>query len=192
MRRMKRRPYTKRTRALSEAETRQRIINATVALHEEHGPAQTTVSAIAERAGVQRLTVYRHFPDDTAIFTACSAQWGESHAPPDLSSFRATGRPRAREILVGLYGYYRGGEKMIVHLQSDAAKLPAIGKLMAPFGSYIEAVVGELERSWPRSSRRQRTTIRFAVQFATWRSLSQLMASDREIADLVLRWIDCV
>jgi AcrR family transcriptional regulator len=188
---MKRRAYTKRTRAVSEAETRQRIIDATVSLHEENGIARTTVSAIAERAGVQRLTVYRHFPEDVMIFESCSARWQETHSPPDLASIAAPqGRLRARRILTGLYEYYRGGEKMIAHLQTDAAVLPAIGKLMEPFGQYLDNVVRDLEASWTRSSARRRTTIRFAVQFPTWRSLSQLTAGDREIADLFLHWID--
>ena len=80
---------------------------------------------------------------------------------------------------------------VLAHLQADAATLPAIAKLMEPFRDYIDALVGELERSWPRCSGRRRATIRFAVQFATWRSLSHIMTGDREIADLVLRWIDC-
>ena len=188
---MKRRAYTKKTRALGEAETRRRIIDATVALHEELGPARTTVSAIAERAGVQRLTVYRHFPDELTIFSSCAARWGESHSPPDLSSLRsAAGRPRAREILVALYGYYRGGQRMLAHLQADAETVPALTRLMEPFRDYLDALVCELEGSWPRCSGRRRTTIRFAVQFATWRSLLPLTTGDREIADLVLRWID--
>jgi AcrR family transcriptional regulator len=189
---MKRRSYTKKARALSEAETRQRIIDATVGLHEEQGPARTTVSAIAERAGVQRLTVYRHFPDEVAIFSSCAARWAEFHSPPDLSSLRSVdaGRARARKILVALYGYYRGGQKMLTHLQVDRDRVPAIDRLMEPFQHYLDALVEELEHSWPRCSSRRRITIRFAVQFATWNSLSQLSVGDREIADLVLRWID--
>jgi hypothetical protein len=79
---------------------------------------------------------------------------------------------------------------MLAHLQADAETVPALTRLMEPFRDYLGALVGELEGSWPRCSGRRRTTIRFAVQFATWRSLSQLTSGDREIADLVLRWID--
>lgn len=188
---MTRRAYTKTTRALSEAETRQRIVDAMVELHQERGPARTSVSAIADLAGVQRLTVYRHFPDPLSMFTACSARWSESHALPDLAATRATsGRARAREILIALYGYYRDGEKILAHLQTDAEKLPELEPITAPFRSYLEDVVRELDRAWPRSSQRRRTTIRMVVQFTTWRSLSKLTTTDREIADLVLRWIE--
>src|SRR3954468_8634505 len=80
------RPYTKRRRAELEEETRRRITAATVELHREVGPARTTISAIAERAGVERLTVYRHFPDDRSMFEACTshyARWCRSRMQPD-------------------------------------------------------------------------------------------------------------
>ena len=190
--RIARRRYTKRTRALSEAETRERIVAATVALHEERGPARTTVSVIAERAGVQRLTVYRHFPDERAILSSCAARWNEAHPPPDFSAARPVDRRRrARAILIALYAYYRGEERMISHLHADAQKMPALAALMAPFGDYLDALALALERCWPRTSRRRGITIRLVVQFVTWRSLSPLTSGDGEIADLVLRWIDC-
>ena len=62
-------------RAEQLEETRQRIVDATVALHEEVGPARTTVTAIAQRAGVSRPTVYNQFPDDRSLFAACSGHW---------------------------------------------------------------------------------------------------------------------
>src|ERR671919_2710297 len=81
--RKKPRKYEKKRRAEQEAETRQRIVEAMVALHREVGPARTTISAIAERAGVERLTVYRHFPDERSLFEACTGHWRASHPPPD-------------------------------------------------------------------------------------------------------------
>jgi AcrR family transcriptional regulator len=190
--RKKRRGYTKTTRALSEADTRAKIVDATVALHEELGPARTTVSAIARRAGVERLTVYRHFPDEPAILSSCSARWGEAHPPPDLGGIRSSGRKRARQILLALYRYYRGGSRMLSHVFEDARKLPALAALVAPFTDYLDVLASDLERCWPRASSRRRITIRLAVQFPTWRSLSQLTAGDGEIADLVLHWLDHV
>jgi len=71
------RTYTKVRRAVAEEATRERIVSAIMELHEEIGPARTTVSAVAERAGVERLTVYRHFPDDRSMFQACSSRWIE-------------------------------------------------------------------------------------------------------------------
>ena len=90
------RKYELKQRALSQAETRQRIVDATVDLHRELGPLRTTISAIAERAGVQRLTVYRHFPDDRALFGACSSQWRAAHPMPDPSAWAAVEDPAER------------------------------------------------------------------------------------------------
>ena len=101
------RPYTKRRRAELEEETRRRITAATVELHREVGPAKTTISAIAERAGVQRLTVYRHFPDERTLLGACSAHWRAGHPAPDPSPWPAIRDPeeRLRVALAAFYDY---------------------------------------------------------------------------------------
>jgi len=80
------RPYQLKKRAMSREETRRKIVEATMHLHEEIGPRATTISAIAERAGVQRLTVYNHFPDETAVFQACTSHWLSLNPPPDTST----------------------------------------------------------------------------------------------------------
>ena len=87
------RPYRKRKRAVSELETRQRITEAAVALHQTVGPARTSVKAIAERAGVDRATVYRHFPDDQALFNACTSHYYGRHPMPDPSRWVGGDRP---------------------------------------------------------------------------------------------------
>ena len=84
-----------RARQESVEQTRLRITEATMHLHETLGPAATTVSAIAEEAGVTRLTVYRHFPDDEALFAACSAHWRELHPRPGRRGLAGGRRPRA-------------------------------------------------------------------------------------------------
>src|SRR5918997_279949 len=90
------RTYTKRRRAEAEAETRQRIAEAAMELHRTVGFAQTTISAVAEKAGVQRATVYRHYPDEAKLFAACSAHWYSLHPPPDHSELGAIADPRER------------------------------------------------------------------------------------------------
>ena len=72
---MPKRKYCKAKRAEDEGRTRNRIIDAAEFLHGSLGPARTTVSAVADRAGVTRATVYRHFADEEALFLACSQQW---------------------------------------------------------------------------------------------------------------------
>src|SRR3954471_16099442 len=90
------RPYRQKLRAEQQAETRQRIVEAAVALHLERGPVQTSINAIAERAGVNRVTVYRHFPDTRTLLEACSAHAQRLHPPPDLGRWRAIEDPRRR------------------------------------------------------------------------------------------------
>jgi AcrR family transcriptional regulator len=105
------RPYRMKRRAEQEAETRLRITESAVALHGSLGPARTSVSAVAEHAGVRRSTVYRHFPDEEALFGACSAHWTQSYPPPDIDAWRGVADPdkRLRTALGELYAYYRGG-----------------------------------------------------------------------------------
>lgn len=189
----RKRHYVKAARAESEAETRDRIVAAVVSLHEEIGPARTSVSAIAEKAGVQRLTVYRHFADEETIFAACSARWNGEHPTPDFAAIDAADpRRRARGILTALYSYYRGGEKMLASVLADAPRLPSMGDALAPLRRFQESVVAELERSWRGRSARRTATLRHAVDFATWRSLKALTKDDAEAAELVLRWCDGV
>src|SRR3954463_1267820 len=115
------RKYEKKRRAELEAETRRRITETAVELHGTVGPARTSISAIAERAGVRRSTVYRHFPDEEALFTACSSHWGQENPPPDLSAWTAIEDPaeRLRTALGELYVYYRRTERMMANLLRD-------------------------------------------------------------------------
>ena len=104
------RRYRLGERARQQEETRRRIVEATAELHAEVGPAATTISAIAERAGVQRLTVYRHFPEERQLFEACSALSEERHPSPDPAHWTDVADPRERtEAALGaLYAYYAG------------------------------------------------------------------------------------
>src|SRR5918994_5654651 len=90
------RRYQKKRRAEQEAETRQRIVEAMVALHREVGPARTTISAIAERAGVERLTVYRHFPDERSMFQACTSHYSTLVPEPDAAAWADIAEPAER------------------------------------------------------------------------------------------------
>src|SRR3954454_19435117 len=102
------RKYELKERARRQAETRQRIVEATVALHTSVGPAHTTISAIAERAGVQRHTVYAHFPDDDTLLEACAAHWRAAHPLPDLARSLDLEEPeeRLRAVLSDVYEWY--------------------------------------------------------------------------------------
>src|SRR6478672_9106091 len=122
----KTRRYRKRRRAELELETRHRIAAATARLHGTVGPARTTVSAIAEEAGVQRSTVYRHFPDDQALFDGCTAHFYGRHPMPDIERWVGIADPdeRLRRALTDLYAWYGETEDMLSNTQRDAAFVP--------------------------------------------------------------------
>ena len=163
-----------RRRAEQVDQTRQRIVAATVELHGSVGPAATTVTAIADRAGVTRLTVYRHFPDDAALFAACSAHWISGQQLPDPGAWSQVGDPaaRLRSGLADLYRFFRTGAGMLTGIYRDFAVLPAEQQqalrdqdtlfrdvLTAPFGR-----AGD-------EHRRLHAVVGHAISFWTWHSL---------------------
>ena len=163
-----------RRRAEQVDQTRQRIVEAAVELHGSVGPAATTIAAIADRAGVTRLTVYRHFPDQTALFGACSAHWASRQQLPDPGAWSGIGGPaaRLRAGLADLYRFYRAGAGMLTHIHRDLAALPEPHQqalrdgdtlirdlLTAPFGGAGDEY------------RQLRAVIGHATSFWTWRSL---------------------
>lgn len=186
------RKYEQRRRAEQQAETRQRIVEAIVALHREVGPARTTISAIAERAGVERLTVYRHFADEAAMFQACSAHFAAEVAPPDPAGWAGVAEPaeRFRAALLAFYGYYRRGEDMHAQVFRDAPQLPALAAVLAPWESFVDATRDGLLEAWaaPASARaRLSAAIAHALRFDTWRSLARAEGLDEaEVADLMV------
>src|SRR3954464_4465374 len=135
------RPYNKRRRAELEEETRRRITAATLQLHREVGPARTTISAIAERAGVQRLTVYRHFPDEAELLGACGAAFIEHDPPPDPSPWAtiADTHERISTALDAVYAWYRRNADMLANTERDAAVMPDLAAV-ADSRPYRQAV----------------------------------------------------
>ena len=150
------RRYRKRRRAQQEDETRRRIVEAAVDLHGTVGPARTTVSAVAERAGVQRATVYRHFPDEAALFGACSAHWIAANPLPDLADWAAIADPgeRLRTGLGSLYEWFERGEYMVEKTTRDAAVVPAMQAAMAASAAWAEAAVETLMAGRPERGAR--------------------------------------
>ena len=170
------RPYRKRQRAELEAHTRLRITESAVALHEELGPARTSISAIADRAGVRRSTVYRHFPDEDALFAACSSHWRASNPPPDPGAWVAIDDPaeRIRTALGELYAFYSRTRPMYDSLLRDEAYHVTVQRLLRDFHGFLDAVrrllmTGRGLRS--DAARRTNAAIGHALAFATWRSL---------------------
>ena len=169
-------------RAELEDATRRRITESTVALHEELGPARTTISAVAERAGVRRSTVYRHFPTEEALFAACSSHWRAENPPPELAVWAAVDDPaeRTEQALGELYSFYGRTHAMYESLLRDEPLVPVVQRLLRDFHGYLDAIqdvlmAGRGLRGRPASR---------AVGFPTWRSLvlDQGLAADEAVA----------
>jgi AcrR family transcriptional regulator len=192
---MTRRTYTKRARADNEARTRRRILDATLDLWAGIGPAATTITAVAHRARVQRLTIYRHFGDDASIAAAAWKHFDELHPSPDPAAWAAIDDPakRLRRALRSLYGYYRENRELLERVLHDAGHLPPLADALAAHTRYTDGVVATLEAGWsPRGKARRpllAAAFDHAVRFATLRSLADAGLSDRDAARLVERLI---
>ena len=184
----KKRKYDMKQRAERHRQTRRRIVEATVELHRTQGPANTTISEIAQRAGVNRLTVYNHFPDITDLLKACSRSWTEQHPAPDPGPWAQISDPqeRLRTALTELYGFYARTEPMRGNVLRDAETMPELAALLE--GSvvpYLRAVRDLLAEGWETSEDRRRrllATIKLAIDFHTWRSLERESGLGREEA----------
>jgi AcrR family transcriptional regulator len=185
------RPYRKRRRAELEAETRRRITEAAVELHGSVGPARTTISAIADRAGVQRATVYRHFPDEDALYAACSSHWRAQHPLPDPAEWTAISDhdERLRTALAEMYAWYDGAAPMLDKTTRDATLVPALRAPREAFAAWFGPAADAIVRGRPEHGvrrRRVRAAVGHAVSYATWRSLVREQGlSDREAIDLM-------
>jgi len=185
------RPYRKRKRAELEAETRRRITESAVELHGTLGPSRTSMSAVAEHAGVRRSTLYRHFADELEVFAACSAHWNEAHPVPDLGAWAVIEDPdrRLRVALDELYAFYRGGEGMLANLFRDEAAMPTVAHYFGAFHEYIAAAAEVLMGGRGlrgRARARVRAAVGHALDFSTWRSLARGQGlADDEAARLI-------
>jgi AcrR family transcriptional regulator len=159
------RKYELKKRADAMDETRRRITQAAVELHGSIGPARTTVSAVAERAGVQRHTVYRHFPTEQDLFASCSAHWGTMHPLPDPAAWAGL-----EQGLDELYRWYEETEDMVANILRDADLVESVRNAMTP----MEQFFAEARRRLATGRPRRKTVVAaigHAVDFRTWRSL---------------------
>jgi len=190
------RPYRMRRRAEAEARTRLRITESAVALHGTLGPARTSISAIAEHAGVRRSTVYRHFPDEAALLGACSAHWIAANPLPDHERWTAIAdvQERLRAALLDLYAHYRRTGQMMENLLRDEPVVPILGELLGGYRAYLESARAALMAGRGLRGARRRLThaaIGHALAFHTWRSLAREQAlADREAAALACAMVE--
>ncbi len=179
---MKKRRYRKKKRAELEEQTRLRIVASAVAVHGTVGPSQSSISAIADQAGVRRSTVYRHFPDERALFTACSSHWMAENPVPDITRWAAIHdfTERLSLALHELYGYYRRNQRMLANVFRDEATMPIVREMLGGFRSYLAAARTVLVQSPgdEASGRIREAAIGHALTFAVWRSLAMEQGLD--------------
>lgn len=188
------RNYVMKKRAEAQDATRLKIVEAAMHLHEELGPRATTISAIAERAGVQRLTVYRHFADEFAVFQACTSHWQSLNPPPDPASWQDIADPMARAEAAtnALYDYYGRTRRMWSQSFRDVDEVPALKQPMASVAAYIEQVADDLTAAFKlRGASRDRVaaTLAHAIHFPTWDHLETLGIGQAKKVALVLSWV---
>jgi AcrR family transcriptional regulator len=187
------RPYRKKRRAELEEQTRLRITESAVELHGSLGPSRTSMSAIAERAGVRRSTLYRHFPDEAAVFGACSAHWAAENPPPDMGAWAAISDPdeRLSTALNELYVYYRSTERMMENLLRDEQLMPTVKQFFAVYHQFLDACADLLLQGRGvrgRARRRVRAAIAHTLAFRTWQSIAADLDDD-EAAELMCRLV---
>jgi len=190
----RRRPYTLKRRAENQAETRRRIVEATVDLHTEVGPSRTSISAIADRAGVQRHTVYAHFPTARELFLACSGLTLERDPLPDADTLRRIANPeqRLRRGLSELYAWYGRNAELANSVMRDAEVDPLTRDIvrlrMSPRFDALHAVLAQ----GFQPGRTRDAALGLALSFHTWRSLTQdsRLSADAAV-EFVVRTIRC-
>jgi AcrR family transcriptional regulator len=187
------RRYELKRRAERQDETRQRIVDATIELHRTIGAAQTTISDIAKRAGVGRVTVYRHFPDEETLFAACSGHYFSQHPFPDVERWRRIADPleRLRTALRESYAWHAENEQMIAMALAEARDLP----VMAPYHAFWADAAEALTAAWRVRGRRRsnlEAAVALALSFETHRTLTreQRLADERAI-ELMVGLVEC-
>ena len=203
---MKRGKYELKKRAERQEETRLRIARAALELHEILGPALTTRSAIAQRAGVTRPTVYSHFPDDLSLGKACSSLGLSENPLPDPGRWEEISEPeeRLRSALSDLYSYFRRGERLwanilrdqeLLYATGDPEALEADAEIMGPVLSHWERMKETIAAGWGSPEELPRLllgAIGFALDFQAWRALVRTQGmSDEQAIELMVCMVRC-
>src|SRR5919199_3157902 len=177
------RKYEMKRRAERMQETRRRIAEAAMELHKTVGPARTTVSAIAQKAGVQRHTYYAHFPELKDLYQACTAHHMERDPLPDPSRWTEISDPeeRLRKALSEVYAYYAGNEALLTNVLRDAPLDPVLQENNVFLLRHWEAMRDTIADGFEASGERHEAleaAIALALELQTWRTLVRQQGLD--------------
>jgi AcrR family transcriptional regulator len=189
------RKYELKKRAEEMAKTHLRITEAAIELHGTVGPARTTLSAVAKQAGVERRTLYRHFPSEADLFAACSTHYFTANPWPDLSAWRAIRdpHPRLERALDELYAYYERTEPMFSNVLRDAELIDFARDAVAPLQAYLEEAAEILTIGRQARGRRRKLlarALRHALAFSTWHSLTTNGIGRSDAAKLITALVE--
>jgi AcrR family transcriptional regulator len=187
------RSYVLRARAERLADTRARIVEAIMFLHQEVGPRHTTISAIAKHAGVERLTVYRHFSDETEMFSACSHRYLKLNPPPQPAEWATEVDPfrRTHRGLEEIYAFFSRTAPMFEKIYRDVSEYVSLKEIMDGFDLYLRDLADDLATGWPGDAERARRAVilRHATKFSTWQSLTAERVGNAQKVALILGWL---
>ena len=192
------RKYEMKRRAERMQQTRQRITEAAIELHRTVGPARATVSAVAEKAGVQRHTYYAHFPELRELYQACTAHYLERNPLPDPSLWAEISGPeeRLREALSEVYAYYRGNEAMLTNVLRDMPFDPVLQENNVLLFRHWEAMRDTIADAFEASGERHEAllaAVALTLDLQTWRTLvgQQGLEDDRAV-ELMVGMVRCL
>jgi len=196
----KRGKYNLKARAERHRQTRQRIVETALELHRANGPAQTTITDIAKRAGVERQTVYNHFPDELSLLKACSAHNRALNPLPDPEPWKLIPDPqeRLRSALGEVYAYYRRNEQILANVTRDAQANPNVRKVLEPRIKHQEGMRDALAAGWEQGDGQRRHKLIdgglwMALEFQTWRALVRQQGfGDDEVRELMVNMVRCL
>ncbi len=193
------RQYHQKVRARKTALTRQRIIEAAVELHGTLGPANTSLSAVARKAGVSRPTLYSHFPDEASLFQACTMHWMSQDPPPDPAAWLEIddSRERISTALSEIYSHYARNEQMIANVFRDMHQVDSMRSFNVPlveesFAAMTQILISAFDDG-PDLAVRRRAIVSVAISFNTWNSLAKTEGlTNEKAADLMAHLVACV
>jgi AcrR family transcriptional regulator len=195
----KRGKYNLKARAERYQQTRQRIVETTLELHRTYGPAQTTITDIANRAGVKRQTVYNHFPDELSLFKACSAHNRTLNPLPDPEPWNQSPDPESRltMALAEVYAYYRRNEQILANVTRDAQANPNVREVLEPRIKHQEKMRDALGAGWEQGDGQRHKLLYGALwmslDFQTWRTLVRQQGfEDDKVIELMVGMVRCL
>lgn len=183
------RKYELKQRAEAQAETRRRIVEAAIELHSTKGPARTTFSDVAKLAGVQRATLYSHFPSERELGVACSGLYSERNPAPDPSAWLPVdGEERLRLGLGEMYTFFDRNQAMIGRVVADAESDELTRELFElRFGERLGEIRSALAGALPSRGKKALAALDLALSFGTWQQLSRSGLSNSAATEVMTR-----